>query len=678
MKIIISFILSLFLVTAIAQYPNDCVNYVQVCGNYDINLNVSGAGVQEIGFNVCQSNEHNSLWLHILIEESGTLGFNLKPESSSITEDYDFWVFGPNVTCGNLNQSIRCSTTNPQAAGQTNNWTGMNGTAQDFTEGPGPDGDSYVRWLDVTAGEDYFLVIDRPIGYSAFELEWIGTAVLDNPLEEYTIYDVQPLQICDAGNDGTETFDLSTIANEWINDLTGIEITYHLSENDAFSDVNPIPTPANLQTRTYYVRIENVASRCFEVKTLEVEIGGLALQEPTIRLCDEGNDQQEIYDLSSISLFDETLNYTVSYHISQSDAENNVNPISPENHLVTENDNIIYIRVTNEDDCTDYTSIVFELIEKPEVGDQTSEICINQIDENFTLTQYNNLFQEQSQFTVNYYATQDDRENNIPINMQQYTFQIGENPIFVRVNNAECYQDLIFNLSVYDEPEIGEDETIVICPEELPYSLPDVASGYNSYVWSTQEEGVTSITINDIGDYQVTVGDQEGCEATKTYYVSYISSPQITELLVENETQITVYVISEDTQDVLYSIDNSDWQESPVFENVSPGFHSIRVKLPNGCISDPETTYLLQITNFLSPNNDGLNDTWTFPGLDEFEGSFIEIYDRYGKLIYQEDGGKPFVWDGTFNGRKLPSDDYWYIISLPDGRKHIGHITIKN
>lgn len=62
----------------------------------------------------------------------------LTPESLSIQEDYDFWVFGPNAQCGNLGEAIRCSTTYPQAAGQANNHTGLNETSTDVSEGLWP------------------------------------------------------------------------------------------------------------------------------------------------------------------------------------------------------------------------------------------------------------------------------------------------------------------------------------------------------------------------------------------------------------------------------------------------------------------------------------------------------------------------------------------------------------
>lgn len=654
-----------------AQYPNDCLNYVQVCGNYSINLDVAGAGVQEISANVCQSYEHNSLWLHFTVEQGGTLGFDLIPESTSIQEDYDFWVFGPNVSCGNLGQAIRCSTTNPQAANQGNNYTGLNQISTDVSEGPGELGDSYLKWLDVQAGEEYFLVIDRPIGYSAFQLNWTGTALLDNPLENYTISQADPLFLCDEQNDGVESFDLSTIANQWVNDLNGIEITYHLSENDAFVDLNPLPTIADLQTRTYYVRVENIGSKCFEVYPFQVEVSGLGLPEPYIRLCDEGNDGQEFYDLSQITFG----NYSISFHNSLADSQTNQNPITDLNYTVNGN-TTLYLRVENSDGCPDFTTVNFEIIEKPDVDNRSQEVCFLDTLNGVNLINYDSLFQEQSQFTVSYYSSQQNRENNTPIN-GSYSVNLGGNIIYVRVFNAECYQDRTFILTVNENPDLGEDEVIKICPEELPYTLPSTISGYSSYEWSTGELGTTSITVDDVGEYQVTATNIHGCTYTKTYKVEFYQIPIITELIVENESQITVNVLSESTN-LLYSLDNGTWQQSNVFSNLSPGVHQVNVKLETGCFSESKNTYLLDLTNFISPNGDGINDTWSFPGLNEVEGSTIKIVDRYGKIIYQEDGQKPFVWNGSFNGQTLPTADYWYIISMPDGRKHIGHITIKN
>lgn len=171
----------LLLSVSIHSYSqSDCVDYIQVCGNQSISLNVSGGGnVQEINnTSWCFSLENNSLWLRFTIETGGTLGFNLIPNSTALSEDYDFMIFAPTATCSNLGSPIRCSSTNPASQSAANNHTGMNGTSTDQFEGPGPNGNSWVQWLTVTAGQSYFLLIDRPIGNAAFTLNWTGTATL--------------------------------------------------------------------------------------------------------------------------------------------------------------------------------------------------------------------------------------------------------------------------------------------------------------------------------------------------------------------------------------------------------------------------------------------------------------------------------------------------------------------
>jgi gliding motility-associated-like protein len=34
-------------------------------------------------------------------------------------------------------------------------------------------------------------------------------------------------------------------------------------------------------------------------------------------------------------------------------------------------------------------------------------------------------------------------------------------------------------------------------------------------------------------------------------------------------------------------------------------------------------------------------------------------------------------WDGNFNGKPLPSTDYWFSIKLEDGRIVKGHFSLK-
>ena len=57
-------------------------------------------------------------------------------------------------------------------------------------------------------------------------------------------------------------------------------------------------------------------------------------------------------------------------------------------------------------------------------------------------------------------------------------------------------------------------------------------------------------------------------------------------------------------------------------------------------------------------------------------GSIIYIYDRFGKILKQISAIGP-GWDGTYNGKLMPADDYWFTIELPDGRSAKGHFALK-
>jgi hypothetical protein len=158
--------------------PSDCAGAINVCGNGVLTLNPSGGigAVQEVSS--CAGSEHNSLWLKVTIAQGGAFCFDIIPQNTALTTDYDFFVYGPNKSIGGLGSAIRCSTTNPVLAGLTDNITGTSLSSLITTSGPGPSGDGYVRCLDVLPGEFYYIAIDRGSGDGGFEVQWKGTAVI--------------------------------------------------------------------------------------------------------------------------------------------------------------------------------------------------------------------------------------------------------------------------------------------------------------------------------------------------------------------------------------------------------------------------------------------------------------------------------------------------------------------
>ncbi|PJJ83486.1 FG-GAP-like repeat-containing protein [Mucilaginibacter auburnensis] len=85
----------------------------------------------------------------------------------------------------------------------------------------------------------------------------------------------------------------------------------------------------------------------------------------------------------------------------------------------------------------------------------------------------------------------------------------------------------------------------------------------------------------------------------------------------------------------------------------------------------------IKIPNTFTPNGDGINDVWTIPELSFFPNCIVNIFDRNGSLIFFSRGYSN-AWDGSVNGKKLPTGTYYYVIKT-DGAKGLqrnGYITI--
>ncbi len=82
------------------------------------------------------------------------------------------------------------------------------------------------------------------------------------------------------------------------------------------------------------------------------------------------------------------------------------------------------------------------------------------------------------------------------------------------------------------------------------------------------------------------------------------------------------------------------------------------------------------VPNAFSPNGDGIHDRWQIKYLDTYPGATVDIYNRYGQLVFKSTGYS-IPWDGTYNGQPLPVGTYYYIINPKNGRKQMsGYIDI--
>lgn len=84
------------------------------------------------------------------------------------------------------------------------------------------------------------------------------------------------------------------------------------------------------------------------------------------------------------------------------------------------------------------------------------------------------------------------------------------------------------------------------------------------------------------------------------------------------------------------------------------------------------------VTNAFSPNGDAYNQTWHIDHIDAYPGAIVEVYNRYGQLVYRKVGyTNSQGWDGTYNGQPLPAGVYYYLIRPQYGQAVIsGAVSI--
>jgi gliding motility-associated-like protein len=98
-----------------------------------------------------------------------------------------------------------------------------------------------------------------------------------------------------------------------------------------------------------------------------------------------------------------------------------------------------------------------------------------------------------------------------------------------------------------------------------------------------------------------------------------------------------------------------------------------------GCTSQAQVTVTVRqdliIPTAISPNGDGVNETWEITNIQNFPQARLEIFNRWGNKIYDITGYRN-NWDGTWQGSPLPVGTYFYVITLTKGRKLTGPISI--
>ncbi|USD24165.1 T9SS type B sorting domain-containing protein [Flagellimonas marinaquae] len=207
-------------------------------------------------------------------------------------------------------------------------------------------------------------------------------------------------------------------------------------------------------------------------------------------------------------------------------------------------------------------------------------------------------------------------------------------------------------------------------------------SNITSVEWSVdyEDDGIIDATLPGTGSfgaelvvsspnsgrYYVEIEWPFGNPLTDDILITFYGTPELDEVRViddlVNSDQTDPYnieIVPVGDGNYEYAINGGEFQDDPLFYDVPPGINTVVINDKNGCgITDPIEFLVVGYPKFFTPNSDGVHDNWNVYGVEELVNPVVYIFDRYGKLLKQIDVN--IGWDGTFNGRVMPSSDYWF------------------
>jgi gliding motility-associated-like protein len=411
--------------------------------------------------------------------------------------------------------------------------------------------------------------------------------------------------------------------------------------------------------------------------------------------CDENFDGLSIFNLNSIraKITNPELNEELFFYKSQNDLVNDNQIEDPKKFQNTEPNQEIFVKVININGCFESTSfkVIARFVALGTIDDffvcEDSDGIIGNAQGQFETSILENTIKKQlgiaNTTSLSFYPTYLDAQTNL--NEFAALFSYPSSTIFIKAKEADSscggIQSLKINVNL--EPIINLEDSYTICfnPNLKAPIILSASASNDSFEWKNNSGNVIhrnkDFTLNAIGDFSLTVYKTENgllCSNTKTFTVKNPESPVFSNVLVntEDETNNIVEVSLTGNSTYEFSLDNINFfgnSTSYTFTNVNPGLRTVYVRDLNTCEQSIQTNVsVIGFKKFFTPNGDGENDFWNVNGLDKafFKSVNVTIFNRYGKVIASITDFTSQGWDGTFNGKRLAPNNYWFKATIID------------
>ena len=227
-----------------------------------------------------------------------------------------------------------------------------------------------------------------------------------------------------------------------------------------------------------------------------------------------------------------------------------------------------------------------------------------------------------------------------------------------------------------DPIEISAADTVV-CNDEQISILLSATPGFVSYTWFGNGESGESYTATYLGEYSVVGINEDGCQSID--YITVVGNVPFAVEAVSPILYDDFNVTYAGAEDGSINVDVSggsgsftySWSNGSTAEDLtglSGGDYTLTVTDDQGCTIVNTVTVkepgLIQLPNGFTPNGDAFNDFYVIRGIQGYEGNQINVFNRWGSLVYS---AKDYQnnWDGTSNdGNLLPDGTYFIVVNL--------------
>ncbi|MEZ4802949.1 MAG: gliding motility-associated C-terminal domain-containing protein [Gelidibacter sp.] len=278
-----------------------------------------------------------------------------------------------------------------------------------------------------------------------------------------------------------------------------------------------------------------------------------------------------------------------------------------------------------------------------------------------------------------------------------------EGTYFVETNYGTCTSDSFSNRVTISEAVSGEANATIVsslgnpfCPDQGMTTLSTL--GGNSYQWFKDgvliPDGTEQMYQTDeSGTYSVQV-DLGSCQASGSIILEsegFNSSIDVPETnMVEEGDTLTIHVTTDASNpEFEWYLDGNiiSGANTSTFEATQYGDYKVIVYQTSGCIVSKELVFSItepieqfpdvgDIPNYISPNGDGINDTWQIP-LQYVSGTNTEvmIMTNQGKVVLQTNDYQN-NWPEDQSNVTGITLVFYYIIKAPNQKEKKGSITV--